>query len=51
MTLTDPTLRAQLAGLGSTVLVITPAEFGQYVRDDVSKWAKVVKFANIKSSS
>ena len=47
--LTDPTLRAQLAGLGSTVFVGTPADFGQYVRDDVSKWAKVVKFANIKS--
>ena len=47
--LADPTSRAQLAGLGSTVFVGTSAEFGKYVRDDVDKWAKVVKFAGIKS--
>ena len=39
--------RAQLAGFGSTVFAGTPAEFGRYVREDVDKWAKVVKFAGV----
>jgi tripartite-type tricarboxylate transporter receptor subunit TctC len=47
--LADPGPRGQLAGLGSTVFSGAPADFGQYVRDDVDKWAKVVKFANVKT--
>ena len=46
--LTDPGPRAQLAGLGSAVFTGTPADFGRYVRDDVEKWAKVVKFAGVR---
>ncbi len=46
--LADPGSRAQLAGLGSTVFAGTPADFGRYVRDEVEKWAKVVRFAGIK---
>ena len=46
--LADPGSRAQLAGLGSTVFAGTPADFGRYVREDVEKWAKVVKFAGVR---
>ena len=27
---------------------MTSAEFGTFIADDTDKWAKVVKFANIK---
>lgn len=30
---------------------MTPAEFGRFVTNDVERWAKVVKFANIKLNS
>src|SRR5215469_2740923 len=44
----DPTMRARLIGLGIEPLAMTPAEFGQRIADDTEKWAKVIKFANIK---
>jgi hypothetical protein len=30
------------------VLACSPADFGKFVSDETQKWAKVVKFANIK---
>jgi hypothetical protein len=27
---------------------VTPAELGKFMADETAKWAKVVKFANIK---
>jgi hypothetical protein len=30
------------------VLVVSPADFGKFVADETEKWAKVIKFANIK---
>jgi hypothetical protein len=27
---------------------MTPGEFGKRIADDTEKWAKVIKFANIK---
>ena len=44
----DPTVRARLIGLGIEPLAMTPAEFGKRIADDTEKWAKVIKFANIK---
>jgi tripartite-type tricarboxylate transporter receptor subunit TctC len=44
----DPTVRARLVGLGIEPLAMTPAEFGKRIADDTEKWAKVIKFANIK---
>jgi tripartite-type tricarboxylate transporter receptor subunit TctC len=41
-------VKAQLADLGATALVHTPAGFGKLVADETEKWAKVVKFAGIK---
>ena len=46
--LADPTIKARIADLGGTVLAISPAEFGKLIADETEKWAKVVKFANIK---
>ena len=46
--LADPKLKAKIADLGGTPLVLSPAEFTKLVADEVEKWAKVVKFANVK---
>jgi tripartite-type tricarboxylate transporter receptor subunit TctC len=41
-------VRARLDGLGYTVRVSSPDEYGAYVRAEVEKWRKVVKVANIR---
>jgi tripartite-type tricarboxylate transporter receptor subunit TctC len=46
--LNDPSIRARLAELTVTPLVLTAAEFGAYMTAETAKWAKVVKLANIK---
>ena len=46
--LADPSIKARLAGLGSTVLLGSPADFGKLITDEAEKWAKVIKFAGIK---
>jgi tripartite-type tricarboxylate transporter receptor subunit TctC len=46
--LADPMVKARLADLGGTMLSGAPAEFGQLLAEEAEKWAKVVKFANIK---
>jgi len=46
--LADPKIKAQLAALGNTVLPGSPADFGRLVAKETDKWAKVIKFANIK---
>src|SRR5215831_12437138 len=47
--LADPKINARIVELGGTVLAGSPADFGKRVSDDVEKWAKVIKFAHIKS--
>jgi tripartite-type tricarboxylate transporter receptor subunit TctC len=47
--LADPKLKARLAGLGSSIFVGSPSEFGRLIADESEKWAKVVKFAGIKA--
>jgi len=44
----DADMKARLADLGSTPLTGTPADFGKLIADETDKWAKVIKFANIK---
>src|SRR5262245_47735661 len=44
----DPELKRRLAEGGGTVLLGSPADFGKFVSDETEKWAKVIKFANIK---
>jgi tripartite-type tricarboxylate transporter receptor subunit TctC len=45
---TDPELKARLDDLGVTPMRMTPAEFGKFIVDETDKWAKVIKFANIR---
>ena len=45
----DAAMRTRLGDLGATVLPPgSSAGFGKLIADDIAKWAKVVKFANIK---
>jgi tripartite-type tricarboxylate transporter receptor subunit TctC len=46
--LADPKLKARLADVGGDVLALSPADFGKFIADDVSKWAKVIRAANVK---
>jgi tripartite-type tricarboxylate transporter receptor subunit TctC len=46
--LADPKIKAQLAALGNASLPGSPADFGRLIADETEKWAKVIKFANIK---
>jgi tripartite-type tricarboxylate transporter receptor subunit TctC len=46
--LTDPSMQARVANFGYTTFASTPAEYGKLVADDIEKWAKVIKFADIK---
>jgi tripartite-type tricarboxylate transporter receptor subunit TctC len=45
--LADPKVKARLE-LGGTALPGSPADFGKLIAEETEKWAKVVKFANIK---
>jgi tripartite-type tricarboxylate transporter receptor subunit TctC len=45
----DPAMKARLITLGVEPLSMTPAEFGKRIAEDTEKWAKVIKFANIKA--
>jgi tripartite-type tricarboxylate transporter receptor subunit TctC len=46
--LSDPKLLAQLADLGTIPISMSPADFGKLIADEIDKWAKVIKTANIK---
>ena len=46
--LADPGMFARLAALGSSAFPVSPAEFGKFIADETEKWAKVIKFAQIK---
>ena len=46
--LADSKFKARLANLGSTALVLSPAEFGKHLVDETEKWGKVIRAANIK---
>jgi tripartite-type tricarboxylate transporter receptor subunit TctC len=47
--LADPKFKARLAGLGGTELSGSSADFRKFIADETEKWAKVVKFAGLKS--
>jgi len=46
--ITDPKIKARLLDLGIEPVPMMPAEFGKRIVDDTEKWAKVIKFANIR---
>jgi tripartite-type tricarboxylate transporter receptor subunit TctC len=43
----DPDMKARLAELGGSVVTDSTAEFGGLIADEVEKWGKVVRVANI----
>jgi tripartite-type tricarboxylate transporter receptor subunit TctC len=47
--LADPQFKARLIELGSAVLPGSPVDFEKFIANETEKWAKVVKFANIKA--
>jgi tripartite-type tricarboxylate transporter receptor subunit TctC len=47
--LANPGIKARLADLGAVPMTMTPAEYGKFVADEVEKWGKVVRAANIKA--
>ena len=46
--LTDPALKPKFDNLGAVPTPMTRAEFSKYIGAEVGKWAKVIKFADIK---
>ena len=46
--LADPAFKSKLADLGGIPMPMTPAAFGKFITADIEKWAKVIKFADIK---
>jgi tripartite-type tricarboxylate transporter receptor subunit TctC len=47
--LADPTMKARIADLGSTVFASSPAAFARFIADETEKWDKVIRAANIKA--
>jgi tripartite-type tricarboxylate transporter receptor subunit TctC len=48
--LASPQLKARLATFGAAAMTGTPAAFGTFIAGEIDKWAKVIKFAHIKSA-
>jgi tripartite-type tricarboxylate transporter receptor subunit TctC len=46
--LADPDVKKRLTDLGYVVAAGTPGDFATFIADETEKWAKVVKFADIK---
>jgi hypothetical protein len=44
----DAKMKSRFAELGGTALPGSPADFGKLIVEETEKWAKVIKFANIK---
>ena len=47
--LNDPGIKKRIADLGDTTLATSPAEFSKLVLDEIDKWRKVIRTANIKA--
>jgi tripartite-type tricarboxylate transporter receptor subunit TctC len=47
--LDDPKIKARLTDLGGVPMPMTSAEFGKFLVDEVEKWGKVIRAANIKA--
>ncbi len=48
--LADPAMRKRFTDLGCNVFTGTPSDFEKFIKNETAKWAKVVKFANIKAN-
>jgi tripartite-type tricarboxylate transporter receptor subunit TctC len=47
--LADPATKGRLLDFGGTPTQMSPDEFGKFIAAETDKWAKVIKFANIKA--
>jgi tripartite-type tricarboxylate transporter receptor subunit TctC len=47
--LADAAIQARLVEFGSAPLPMTPDDYGKLIAAETEKWAKVIKFANIKA--
>ena len=47
--LADAKIKGRLADLGAVPTVMTQAEFGRFVADEVEKWGKVVRAAHLRA--
>jgi tripartite-type tricarboxylate transporter receptor subunit TctC len=45
----QPDVQQAWARQGAVAMVMNPQVFDKYLREDVQKWAKVIKAANIKA--
>jgi tripartite-type tricarboxylate transporter receptor subunit TctC len=45
----DATIKARLADMGAWTLPGSPADFNKMIGEEVEKWAKVIKAANLKA--
>jgi tripartite-type tricarboxylate transporter receptor subunit TctC len=46
---TDPAIKSKLADFGGAPMPMTPDDFRKLIATETDKWAKVIKFANIKA--
>ena len=44
----QPAIKEKFAGLGAETVGGTPDEFATYIKDDLSKWTRIVKDAHVK---
>jgi tripartite-type tricarboxylate transporter receptor subunit TctC len=47
--LADPKFKARLADLGAIVLTGSPTDFGKHIAEEIEKWGKVIRAANLKA--
>jgi tripartite-type tricarboxylate transporter receptor subunit TctC len=47
-TVNDPAVKKRLVEEGSEIRIMSPGEFGQFIRKENARWVKVVKEAGIK---
>jgi tripartite-type tricarboxylate transporter receptor subunit TctC len=47
--LADPAVKTRMAELGSEILTGSPGDFAKLITEETEKWAKVVKFADLKA--
>jgi len=46
--LADVKIKTRLADLGGTVFATSPTDFRKFIADEIEKWGKVIRAANIK---
>jgi len=47
--LADPAIKARITDMGGSALVLPPQQFGKFMADEIDKWAKVIRSADIKA--